>query len=42
MQTRTLRYLAAIALFAALVVSGGVAQTQQQTTQPPNYGTGAN
>src|ERR1700675_494517 len=37
MQTRTLRYLAAIALFAALAGSGGVAQTQQQTRHPPNY-----
>src|ERR1700674_683600 len=37
MQTRTLRYRAAFALFAALAVSGGVAQVQQQTTQPPNY-----
>ena len=37
MQTRTLRYRAAFALFAALAVSGGVAQTQQKTTQPPNY-----
>jgi probable HAF family extracellular repeat protein len=37
MQTRTLRYRAAFALFVALAVSGGVAQTQQKTTQPPNY-----
>src|ERR1700726_3633439 len=37
MQTRTLRYRGAFALFAALAVSGGVAQTQQKTTQPSNY-----
>ena len=37
MQTRTLRYRAAFALFAALAVSGGVAQTQQKTTQLPKY-----
>jgi probable HAF family extracellular repeat protein len=37
MQTRTLTYLAAIALFAALAVSGALAQAQQNKTQPSKY-----
>jgi hypothetical protein len=37
MQTRTLTYLATIALFVAPAVSGGLVQAQQRTNQPPNY-----